>query len=342
MRSASTKALARDLADDPRGHFPSAAHAKAALSHDGRARLASLEQALRDSWLLPAPQLQLASALQDANPAGSAIAYPRIVGPDEPTWVAQTLTGELVDRPIINQALLPTLRVYADHLESDPFADRPASLGMLLDEFPTRTPSFFDQIVEPNGVKRQLRVVLKTGHFVGWLSKRTMGLEQMALFNAAQPALREWSQLANVLGVVPVGDGSFVGLLELMNRPAVVLRGTTIVHANQPGKSYCAAVREWLARGRPANFALTRPVQPRGVGLEIVLPLRPATKAAKPLPPALRRIADELVKGASDKDIAQRFDMPLSTARTYVTRVLRYLGVNSRRELMIVRGRAHD
>ena len=53
------------------------------------------------------------------------------------------------------------------------------------------------------------------------------------------------------------------------------------------------------------------------------------------LPPALRRIAEALELGWSDKEIAERLQLPLATARTYVARTLRRLGVNSRRELMI-------
>ena len=39
--------------------------------------------------------------------------------------------------------------------------------------------------------------------------------------------------------------------------------------------------------------------------------------------------------GLSDKEIADRLQLPLATARTYVARTLRRLGVNSRRELMV-------
>ena len=67
--------------------------------------------------------------------------------------------------------------------------------------------------------------------------------------------------------------------------------------------------------------------------MELVLPVdRPAAFAA--LPRALQRVAHEIAKGASDKDIAVSLDMPLSTVRTYVTRILARLEVTSRRELM--------
>lgn len=53
------------------------------------------------------------------------------------------------------------------------------------------------------------------------------------------------------------------------------------------------------------------------------------------LPPSLQPVAQALVAGLSDKEIADTLCMSLSTTRTYVTRTLRRLGVNSRRELLL-------
>ena len=52
------------------------------------------------------------------------------------------------------------------------------------------------------------------------------------------------------------------------------------------------------------------------------------------LPPRLREVGTLLAGGASDKEIAARLDLPLQTARTYAARVLRKLGLRSRRGLM--------
>ena len=52
------------------------------------------------------------------------------------------------------------------------------------------------------------------------------------------------------------------------------------------------------------------------------------------LSPALRRVAQCLLLGMSDKEIAERLELPLVTARTYVSRALRRLGVKNRRELL--------
>jgi hypothetical protein len=52
------------------------------------------------------------------------------------------------------------------------------------------------------------------------------------------------------------------------------------------------------------------------------------------LPPSLHAVATRMANGLSDKEIAVELGLPLSTARTYVTRVLQRLQMNNRRELM--------
>jgi Bacterial regulatory proteins, luxR family len=55
------------------------------------------------------------------------------------------------------------------------------------------------------------------------------------------------------------------------------------------------------------------------------------------LPPGLRVVALRMADGLSDKDIAVELDITHATARTYATRVLRLLGLSSRRDLMRMR-----
>lgn len=68
--------------------------------------------------------------------------------------------------------------------------------------------------------------------------------------------------------------------------------------------------------------------QPRGASAACVL---------DELPPALRPVAESLQLGLSDKEIADRLQLPLATARTYVSRTLRRLRVRNRRELLVRR-----
>jgi hypothetical protein len=62
-----------------------------------------------------------------------------------------------------------------------------------------------------------------------------------------------------------------------------------------------------------------------------------AVCALEELPPALRPVAECLQLGLSDKEIADRLQLPLATARTYVSRTLRRLRVRNRRELLVRR-----
>ncbi|HYJ10434.1 MAG TPA: LuxR C-terminal-related transcriptional regulator [Polyangiaceae bacterium] len=50
------------------------------------------------------------------------------------------------------------------------------------------------------------------------------------------------------------------------------------------------------------------------------------------------RVACLMVRGAADKEIAIELGMTLHSARTYAARVLKRMGVQSRRELMRSRG----
>ncbi|MFT3922159.1 MAG: helix-turn-helix transcriptional regulator [Myxococcales bacterium] len=52
------------------------------------------------------------------------------------------------------------------------------------------------------------------------------------------------------------------------------------------------------------------------------------------LPKALREVAEQLALGRTDKEIAISMGLSLASARTYVARTMKRLGINNRRELM--------
>jgi hypothetical protein len=60
----------------------------------------------------------------------------------------------------------------------------------------------------------------------------------------------------------------------------------------------------------------------------------PPGNAFRALPAGLLAVAERMARGQSDKQIAAELEIGHATARTYATRVLRRLGLNSRRELM--------
>jgi DNA-binding NarL/FixJ family response regulator len=92
-----------------------------------------------------------------------------------------------------------------------------------------------------------------------------------------------------------------------------------------------------------APVASKSPFVPCGLVNVILVPVVGASSEASmpqlgDLPPSLRRVACLMVRGAADKEIAIELGMTLHSARTYAARVLKRMGVQSRRELMRSRG----
>lgn len=135
-------------------------------------------------------------------------------------------------------------------------------------------------------------------------------------------------------------------LLEAFREPAFLVDGNgTIVSRNLAAtRSHLGA--EWVARVVDRSGA-PEPARPgarvmrlHGCGLYLVVPV-PAWELPQafepmdsPWPPRLRQTAELLLEGLSDRQIAERMETRPSTARTYVIRVFRRLGVHSRKELL--------
>lgn len=80
---------------------------------------------------------------------------------------------------------------------------------------------------------------------------------------------------------------------------------------------------EWLYRMAPAGAAAAPGV------------LAPAADPFAVLSPSLRRVAQALVQGDSAKQAAARLGLRLHTVQSYVKRIYRLLGVNTRTELVL-------
>lgn len=120
-----------------------------------------------------------------------------------------------------------------------------------------------------------------------------------------------------------------------------------VVFSNRAAKRQFGDAPEWLAQSvslsNPTVSQLCR-ISRLGadpVPLYLVIPcedlLPPAEDVARrdiSLPPSLKRIATLLAHGYSDKEIAQRSDVSLSTVRTYVTRIFQRMEVHSRGEFI--------
>ncbi len=126
-------------------------------------------------------------------------------------------------------------------------------------------------------------------------------------------------------------------LLDLFDEAAYLMRGTgEVVFANTAARSEHGPNPAWLAKVlSPENCEEITPCRTARVSWErdlyVVIPV-PATLAD--LPPSLRQVAERLLEGLSDKEIASALDIPLATVRTYVARIFRRLDVHSRSELV--------
>jgi len=313
--------------------------AEGALSAPRKRRLTELRARLHGSWRSAAPHLEAAAALASLDPRSSVCMFPGAPA-GGPRWVAQTITeGAPSEARVRNQELMPRARSYALR-GPDPFADRPVALAVLLRRSPPGAADALERLLRSNGVAQQLRMVLydqgAATLFAGlYRPARELAFdaEDHALLLAARPALRQWSRVAAAVGQAPLGDGALAATLNALDRPALLIRRGRALFANPAGSALLDDVLAWDRAGRPAGFADAAPLLPGGMQVDLVLPF--ASPPSRPgLSPALRRVADLLGEGLSDKEIAARLGMPLSTVRTYVTRVFARTGVRTRRELM--------
>lgn len=319
--------------------------ARRALSVRRRELLVRFEQRVRDSYLSRRPQVSVARALTELGEGDAAALYPGApLG--GPRWFAHTFFDRehAIDGPIRHYDSLASVRLY-ELDQRDPFAGRPVACAPLFRGATTGNDpgEFVERILLGNDLFDQLRMVLyERGElvmFAGWYRRqREARFDEAdhALLLAARPALRAWARTVRAIGVDPLGDGALARTLEALDQPALLVRRRRVVYANSAARSCVARVLEWDRAGRPPGFATVTPLSPGGLPVDLVLPGARPTSSDRfaALPQRLREVARLLGRGRSDKEIACELDMPVTTVRTYVTRVFAKLGVHSRRELM--------
>lgn len=159
---------------------------------------------------------------------------------------------------------------------------------------------------------------------------------ELSLLEASEPTLAWLSQHRGALAVrdgrLSVSDSSDAERLRDCVRGALA-QTTVRCELNGDAHETITLVVSPAARSllypEPSVFIVFA-IQPRAARA-VGCPLFEA------LPPALRPVAEALERGASDKEIAESLQLPLATARTYVSRTLRRLGLKNRRELLLRR-----
>ncbi|MBI3202249.1 MAG: hypothetical protein HYZ29_11945 [Myxococcales bacterium] len=234
-----------------------------------------------------------------------------------------------------------------DPTRPDPFANRPVNTATLANEFPERADGFAD-IWRPLGMLYQLRTVVHDqGGFSGYAgvyrAARQGGFSLLDHCRMAA-ALPHIGDVMTVTRAMRGGNGrGLVAALDAFDQSAFLLLGQSVVHANRAARERHPTAPEWLRHPehRTTQASITR-VDLDGRSYELAIPRAeladPSPLAA--LPPALRRVAELMADGWSDKEIAAMTGYTHSSARTLATRVLGRLGLTGRGELVRrVRGR---
>jgi len=133
--------------------------------------------------------------------------------------------------------------------------------------------------------------------------------------------------------------GALASLIDLIREPAFLLdTAGTVVFANRAAVRAGPLPTAWLARvhttgpgpGEPPVQLLR--IDDDGRTLRLVIFDQGLALAG--LPPSLRRVAERLARGQSDREIAAATGLALATVRTYVRRLYARTDVHDRRELM--------
>lgn len=238
----------------------------------------------------------------------------------------------------------------------DRWANRAVETRRLYDRQPEQLAMLREKIIAKWDAHYQLRVVLyDRSQFRGLCAvvreerQGEFTQEDRMKLQRVTPALLDGFRAVRALGSKPLARVGLVGVLDAFDQPAYVLteRGN-VVHRNAAA-AVNESVPDWLGwivtvSDDPQAHALAQlhPLEIEGQRFWLVVPRasHPGAGVRDELPPALDAIAEHLVRGLSDKEIASKTGRPIATVRTYVQRLYARLGVHSRYELIArLRGR---
>lgn len=264
-------------------------------------------------------------------------------GPAGHTWLGKASSGleKLGDLRLlsgITQYPLTGRHQLANRPATDVevFRGRPEALEMFRSEFLGR-----------HGLWRQLRVALFQGdRFLGFAGVyrprdgREFGERDLDMLSALVPSLHGVLGVARLFHGRVLDDTGIQAVIEALERPAFLTTPLgAVVLANGPARGLYPKPPAFLGSldqlsRWAAPPASVHPIRSAGVDLRLVLPKATPEPSILSLPPSLRRVAELLAAGQSDKEIASQLELPLTTTRTYVHRAMARLGVSNRRQLM--------
>jgi len=310
-----------------------------------RQAVETLERRLEDSWRADEPWHEMGAALVALYPGDGVCMVFRATDQAEPSIISHDADGQpalAFPSYCSMSGMLRAGRWGRDHAA---FPGRPASLAALVASIGDLDAGLagFQEVYPTGVVRNQLRTVMTATDpgavtcFVGTMrfGERGYSLDEHQRLHAVQPAIQRWVRHMKALGRSPFeASGLPVATLDAFRLPAVVVHRGRIVHANAIARA-CPRlptdVEQLRARATSRQLFATRLSDEFEL---LILPPDPVGPSIDDLPPALRSVATLLATGASDKEIAQALERPLSTVRTYTRRVFRRLGIHDRRELI--------
>jgi len=278
--------------------------------------------------------------------------------------VIHNLTGPVSRSPLSRRTMAWVQTGHAYLLRgNDRFANRAGNTCAVFAGRVDRLEDFRDAVLRPYGTQYQLRVAVydddqRFAGFVGFLRPARYGefrAAEVRLLDTLAPRIADGFATMRLIGSRRTATAELIRGLDLFDEPAfVVTWHGAVVHANAAAVVGYARLPGWLAEvprfeATPQPLARTAQLELDGRALWLVVPRRSprrqpnhAARRVASLPPSLRRIAELLLAGLADKEIAARTELSLPTVRTYVARLYRRLGVHSRPELLALFGGTRD
>ena len=220
------------------------------------------------------------------------------------------------------------------------------SARALFDAWMERTERELAPLAAGNAIVAPTPIARAVAHTVYWHWRRPA---RHRVFTAIGPAER-WCRARLRRGPVagetapqpPITSeppDALAALVDLFDEPSFLLDDEgRVVFASRVARAAFAPPYAWVARALSDSRDVgATPIRAARVGaLRLVIVDDGA--GLSDLPASLRRVAQRLRMGESDKEIATSTGLSLASVRTYVRRLYARLGVHGRRELMRRRG----
>lgn len=318
------------------------------MSEAAHSKLA--RERLGELWTAPHAYGQVAEVVRDLIPSAEQGLVYDWCAEDEPGECGHTFdpsgTGWGAVPSVFNG--IRALRQYSPN-EPDRFANRAVTTRALFHGRGEVLEDVRGLIWKKLGAHCQLRVTLyDRGRLTAMVAvlKDRPGIDfsagEAALLDSIVGRLGDALTAARALGAVPAGRSTMARVLDAFQQPAFLALGSgAVAYANIAARAAYPATPAWLTSvlripERHRLLAGVTRVEHEGRSLYLVVPRAPPVAPSarrRALPLSLSRVADLVADGLSDKEIATSLGVSVATARTYVQRIYRVLGVRSRVEL---------